>query len=208
MKKIIFILITITISVNNSVSQICFKLQTGDILFQIGKGSDFENAVINSTLDIYDKSFSHCGVVYLENDTIFILEAETEKGVVKTIFEDFYNKSKHLIVGRLKDDYQYVINNSISKILTLIGKKYDFIFSSENDDYYCSELIQINFTDSNNNPIFETIPMTFKDKSTNKIIPYWIEYFEKLNAEIPEGKQGSNPTHLSKSEKIELTLLK
>jgi len=208
MKKAIFILIIVTVSINNVVSQNLFNLQTGDILFQIGNGSDFENAVINSTSDIYDKSFSHCGVVYLENNTIFVLEAETEKGVLKTIFEDFYNKSKHLVIGRLKCDYQYVIDNSISKILALIGKKYDFIFSSENDEYYCSELIQKNFTDSNNKPIFETISMTFKDKITNETIPYWVKYFEKLNAEIPEGKQGSNPTYLSKSEKIELILLK
>ena len=175
--------------VSNSLTEhntnVVFKeLKTGDILFQIGNGSDFEEAVIGSTSDIYDKNYSHCGVIYFENDSIFVLEAETENGVVKTNFDDFYRNSKHLVVGRLKPDYQYIIDNAILRVLKLIGKKYDFIFSDENDDYYCSELIQKTFTDNNNNPIFETIPMTFKDKITNETIPYWIEYFEKLNTEI------------------------
>jgi hypothetical protein len=183
------------------------KLQNGDLLFQTGIGSEFENAIIHSVSDISDLYFSHCGVVFLENDSIFVLEAEPENGVIKTKFVDFYNKSTHLVVGRLNFDYQYIINESISKILSLIGKKYDFIFSDNNDEYYCSELIQKTFTDNKDIAIFETIPMTFKNINTGEINSYWVEYFKKLETTIPEGKQGSNPTNLSKSDKISIIYL-
>ena len=45
--------------------------------------------------------------------------------------------------------------------------------------------------------------MNFRDADGN-LPAYWIEHFEKQNAEIPENELGSNPGELSKSEKIEI----
>jgi hypothetical protein len=204
MKGMIFSLAIILTQINSVFSQICTYLEPGDFLFQSGKGSNFENAVIHSTSEVCDWHFSHCGVVYFEKDSIFVLEATPEKGVVKTRYEDFYKDSNYLVVGRLKQDYQYVIPHSLSKILALIGKKYDFVFSPDNDAYYCSELIQQSFTDSVNCPLFEPVRMTFKDRDTGETLPFWIAYFKGLNAAIPEGEWGSNPTDLSHSDKLVL----
>jgi len=46
--------------------------------------------------------------------------------------------------------------------------------------------------------------MTFIDPKTNETMDIWIDYYNKLNIEIPEGKQGINPGIMSISEKIEI----
>jgi hypothetical protein len=53
---------------------------------------------------------------------------------------------------------------------------------------------------------FETPNMTFKKEGTDELLPFWIEYFEKLNIPVPEGKPGINPTGLSRSEKLTISL--
>jgi hypothetical protein len=50
--------------------------------------------------------------------------------------------------------------------------------------------------------------MTFKKEGTDEILPYWIQYFEKLNTPVPEGMPGVNPTGLSRSEKLIITKMK
>jgi hypothetical protein len=178
--------------------------RNGDILFQTGKESDFENAITSVTSQHEELSFSHVGVVIIENDSVFVLEAVPDPGVTKTYIEDFINASHITVVGRLLPEFEPIIPDALQKIKLLIGKPYDFVFKNDNDAYYCSELIQITFKKDDGTPIFETIPMTFKDKETDVFNPYWIEYYDKYNEEIPEGEQGTNPTDLSKSEAIEI----
>jgi hypothetical protein len=203
LKKLLFILFFF-VGITNCFSQKVIKLRTGDILFQVGNGSDFEKAVINSTRNYSTLTFSHCGVVAIENDTIFVLEASSQKGVTKTIYADFYNESIEIIVGRLKPKYRNCISQIIQNLYMLIGMKYDFIFAINNDDYYCSELLQVCFKDKKGQHIFETVPMNFKDALTGEYLPYWTDYFNERNSTIPQGKEGSNPTQLSKSKNIRL----
>jgi hypothetical protein len=62
--------------------------------------------------------------------------------VIETTLEEFLNRSDKVIVGRLKNDYQYMINDTVEHISTnLLGKKYDYIFDLTDDTYYCSEII-------------------------------------------------------------------
>lgn len=194
------------------ISTCCFsqnirKYCNGDLLFVSNDYSDFEKAIHNSTKNISETSFSHVAIIKIENDSIFVLEASPENGVIKTSLSKFLKKSNYIIVARLKEKYQYVINNSITNIEKHIGKEYDFIFNANNDKYYCSELIQHNFLDSLNNPIFESINMTFKNKNNGKIDDYWVKYFEKLKNKIPEGEKGTNPNLLYNSEKIDVIFI-
>lgn len=190
-------------------STICFcqnvhKLCDGDFLFVANDESDFEKAVNSSTKKDSEISFSHVGVIKIENDSIFVLEASPEEGVTKTSFIYFFNKSKHITVGRLKAEYQSIIKKSIENIEKLIGKDYDCYFDAENDKYYCSELIQQNFNDKNGNHIFEPIKMTFKNSSDNANNDFWEKYFEKLGSNIPEGENGSNPNSIYHSINIDI----
>ncbi|MES2778655.1 MAG: YiiX/YebB-like N1pC/P60 family cysteine hydrolase, partial [Bacteroidota bacterium] len=88
--------------------------------------------------------------------------------------------------------------------LQQLGKPYDDPFLYDNGKYYCSELIYDAFAFANNGkPFFQLEPMTFKQPNSTSYFPVWIEYYQKLNIPIPEGKPGINPGGISRSDKIE-----
>ncbi|MDL2238569.1 hypothetical protein LJC69_03120 [Bacteroidales bacterium OttesenSCG-928-K22] len=179
-------------------------LQTGDFLFQIGKGSEFEKAIISSTQGLENLNYTHIGVVYIIDDEIFVLEAEPKKGVVKTPLKEFVDCGKITVVGRLKEMYKFTIPTAIKRILSQLGKAYNSTFQANGDGYYCSQLIQQSFILDNNEHLFAPIPMSFKDNETGETHIFWIEYYEKLGIPIPEGEDGSNPNMIATSEKVEI----
>lgn len=188
-----------------------FELQTGDLLFSIGKGnSELLVAIQVSTGEDMDIPFTHVGIVSVENDKTYVLEATSPEGVVKTGLEEFFEKTaviddKHLIiVGRVIKEFDYIIPNAIKNAEKHLGKRYDYAYDETNNQFYCSELVRFSFLDSLDNPIFEPIPMTFKNPETDTIDSYWIKHFEKLGKTVPEGKPGTNPVDMTKSPVIEI----
>ncbi|MCK9254216.1 MAG: hypothetical protein M0Q45_07605 [Bacteroidales bacterium] len=185
-----------------------FQLQTGDLLFQLGKIEGINQAIAEVTSGESHISYTHVGVVLIENDTVFVIEARPPE-VCKTLLDSFLVRSEYfedkpiVAVGRLKHEYREIIPQAIIRAKKLLGKPYDYIFYPDNDAYYCSELVTLSFLDSENSPIFELVNMNFRDAEGNLPI-FWIEHFEKYNANIPENCKGSNPGDLSKSNKIEI----
>jgi len=206
MKYFTCIFIFLFCSCTTSNRDFCF--QTGDLLFQVGKSSELNEAIAEATFGENNIHYTHAGIVSVENDTVFVIEA-TPPEVCKTPLDIFLSRSAHLAeqpivaVGRLQQEYREIIPQAIVRAKKLIGKPYDYIYSPDNDAYYCSELITISFLNSQNMPIFEPVSMNFRDANGN-LPAYWIEHFEKYNAEIPENCPGSNPGDLSKSDKIEI----
>ena len=184
-----------------------FRLQTGDLLFQVDKGRMSE-AIAKVTNGESDINYTHVGIALVQNDTVFVIEA-IPSGVSKTLLDTFMLRSATLkekpivAVGRLKRKYRAFIPQAIVRAENLLGKPYDFVFDPGNDAYYCSELVMVSFLKSQNMPIFESVSMNFRDADGN-LPAYWIEHFKKYNAIIPENRQGSNPADLSKSDKIEI----
>ena len=185
-----------------------FRLQTGDLLFQVGKGSGLNAAIAEATSGESQIHYTHVGIVFVENDTVFVIEA-TPPVVCKTLLDTFLMRSENLAgrpivaVGRLKQEYSETIPQAIVRAKKLLGKPYDYIYSPDNDAYYCSELVTFSFLDTQNLPIFESASMNFRD-ADGFLLPFWIKHFEKYNAVIPENCPGSNPGDLSKSDKIEI----
>jgi hypothetical protein len=185
-----------------------FRFQTGDLIFQAGKSSELNEAIAEATLGESSIRYTHVGIVSVENDTVFIIEAKPPE-VCKTLLDTFLLCSAQLngkpivTVGRLKQEYSETIPQAIARAKKLLGKPYDYIYSPDNDAYYCSELVTFSFLNKEDAPIFESVNMNFRDADGN-MPTYWIEHFEKYNAEIPENRPGSNPGDLSKSDKIEI----
>jgi len=195
-----------------------FELQIGDILFQDLDSSPLCDAIEKVTPGFNNYNFSHIGIVvelgdpncinsdYVYEDNIKILEAIPEK-VKTTQLDSFLNRSfdkdnnPKVIVGRIKKEYQYTIEDVVSFLKSKIGVEYDHYFLEDNNQYYCSELIQEAFESHN---IFNKKAMTFIDPETNKTMDIWKKYYSNLNTEIPEGKKGINPGNMSISEKIEI----
>ena len=185
-----------------------FRFQNGDLLFQFGKNSALNKAIADVTVGENYNHYTHVGIVSIENDTIFVIEATPPK-VCKTPLDTFllhsaYWERKPIVaVGRLKPIYLETIPQAMIRAKALIGKPYDYIYSPDNDAYYCSELVTVSFLNRQDMPIFETVNMNFRD-AEGHLPAYWIEHFEKHHADIPENRPGSNPADLSKSDKIEI----
>ena len=207
MNRYIFFISILFLFSQNGYTQIPFDLQTGDILFQTSRSrSDFVKAIRDVTSSIYDLEFSHVGVAYIEDSTVYVLEAIPTTGVTKTPLKSFFKQSAQIegnplvVVKRLNEDLQYTIPSGIEYIKSILGKRYDFIFDPNNDEYYCSEIIYLAFRDKDGEPIFSCKPMTFKEKSTGAISPIWAKHFEMYKTIIPEGVIGTNPGDMSKSD--------
>jgi uncharacterized protein YycO len=198
----IFLFGSCTASVEN------FHLQTGDLLFQVGKGSELNMAIAEVTFGENNISYTHVGIVSVENDTIFVIEAFPPV-VSKTSLDTFLKRSANLAekpivaVGRIKQEYREIIPQAIVRAKKLLGKPYDYVYLPDNDAYYCSEIITFSFLDKKGMPIFESVNMNFRDVDGN-LPNYWIEHFEMYDTAIPENCLGSNPGNLSKSDKIDI----
>ena len=188
-----------------------FALQTGDLLFSVGKeNSELVAAIQTSTGQDKDIPFSHVGIVSIENGRVYVLEATHPEGVIKTPLKAFFNETavlngKHLIdVGRVTSNFEYTIANAIKNAEKHLGKGYDYAYSETNDQFYCSELVRFAFLDSLGKPVFEALAMSFRDPETGNIDSYWIKHFEKLGKPVPDGEPGTNPADMAQSPLIEI----
>ena len=184
--------------------------KSGDLLFQDLDCGGLCDAIEKVTTGVKGYSFSHVGLVYKENDTVFVIEA-IGKDVHLTPLQNFANRQldgkgkMKLVHGRLKKQYQYLNKAAIKYALAKLSTPYDDAFLYNNGKYYCSELIYDAYLTANKGkPVFQLFPMTFIDPDTKQIFPAWVDYYKALGIEIPEGKPGCNPGGLSVSDKIDI----
>ncbi|WP_396137474.1 YiiX/YebB-like N1pC/P60 family cysteine hydrolase [Flavobacterium sp.] len=180
------------------------KLKTGDLLFQSMNCGPLCEAINEVTEGYQGKDFSHLGMIYIKNDSIFIIEA-AGKAVQITPYETFKNfTNEEMFVGRLKSKYRKYIPEAIEFTLQQVGVPYDDAYLYDNGKYYCSELIYDAFLHSYKKPLFDLFPMTFKSPKSNDYFEVWTDYYKKLNMDIPEGQLGCNPGGISTSDKLNI----
>lgn len=200
MKKLLTLLLFVSLA---GFSQ-KLTLKSGDLLFQSMNCGPLCEAINEVTSGYQGRDFSHLGLVYLKNDSIYVIEAAGTE-VKITPFETFktYTTEK-MFVGRLKRKYRALIPEAIAFALQQIGVPYDEEYVYNNGKYYCSELLYDAFLHANKKPFFELFPMTFKSPKSNEFFEVWAEYYKKLQMEIPEGKPGCNPGGISTSAKLKI----
>ncbi|HTO36418.1 MAG TPA: YiiX/YebB-like N1pC/P60 family cysteine hydrolase, partial [Flavobacterium sp.] len=107
--KLFFLLFTLTVF-----SQSKIKLQTGDIIFQKMNCGELCDAIHAVTKGYKDNDFSHLGLVLVENDSVFVIEAGGN-AVRKVTLEQFSTYTKTtMFVGRLKRKYRKYIPQAIN----------------------------------------------------------------------------------------------
>jgi hypothetical protein len=184
------------------------SFQVGDIFFQDLDCGPPCQAIEAVTSGYQGAQLSHCAIITsvgTSNHDTILTEAIGET-VTQTTLHDFLNRSNKVFVGRLIDEYQYMITDAITYIQTdLNGKPYDYIFDITDDTYYCSEIIYEGLKKADNTQeLFSLKPMTFNEPGTDMPFVHWVDYYEDLGHPIPEGALGLNPGRMSRSDAIDI----
>ncbi|MDR2971306.1 MAG: hypothetical protein LBU83_05175 [Bacteroidales bacterium] len=184
------------------------NLSSGDLVFVASENSDFEKSIVAVTKsDLCALNFTHVALINVTDSGNFVIEAVPQKGVIYSSFQEFKEENKNgtLYFASLKPEYRQYTESALGRAYSHLGKGYDYGFDFENDLYYCSELVYDAYAHATGNPnFFETPNMTFKESDTDEILPYWLEYFNKHQLPVPEGKPGISPNGLSRSEKLQI----
>ncbi|MEZ4786358.1 MAG: YiiX/YebB-like N1pC/P60 family cysteine hydrolase [Flavobacterium haoranii] len=180
------------------------ELKTGDLIFQSMNCGELCEAINQVTEGYKGIDFNHMGMVVIENDSVFVLEASGNS--VKLIpYQTFTSYTDlPMYVGRVKKRFKKLIPEAVSFGKNQLGVPYDNEYIYNNGKYYCSELIYDCFKEANKEPFFVLYPMTFKAPNSKEFFNVWEEYYNNLNMKIPEGELGCNPGGISTSKKIKI----
>lgn len=179
------------------------ELQSGDLLFRETTSGNISKAIDKVTQTSEATHFSHVGLVEVSDAGIQVLHASPEGGTCMISLKEFLHPegdSVTVIAYRLKKDLQKAIPEALKKARQMLGKPYNFSYILSDTAHYCSEFIYLAFASDS---VFVLNPMTFKDPKTNDFFPIWVEYYQKMGLEIPEGMPGCNPNGLAASVNLE-----
>ena len=177
-------------------------LQSGDLLFREEVSGKISSAIDQVTQTSAETHFSHVGLAEVSDAGVVVLHADPEGGTCIVSIQEFLHPkgdSVSVIAYRLKNEGQKAVPEAIRKAHHMLGKPYNFSYILSDTAHYCSEFIYLAFAADS---VFNLEPMTFKDPATGTFPPAWIEYYQKMGIEIPEGKPGCNPNGLAASGKL------
>ncbi len=163
----------------------------GDLIFAVNTEG---NAITASTSSGRNLPIDHVGMIYVECDSFFVLEAAPERGVGITELDSFLCRNPLCVVGRVAN---IDVPKSIENVWGYFDLPYDSLFEADDSAIYCSELVQKSCVDSTGRRIFPTIPMSFSD-STGTVLPYWTRLYRRHGRPVPEGEPGTNPAQLAR----------
>jgi len=157
-------------------------VQSGDLVLRTGR--DYTSEVMRN-LSQHDKTYSHCGLVSIENDSVFVYHAiggewNPDQKLRRDLFAVFCNPYENRGFGI----YRYSLNKKEKKeVLRNIHHlykeevKFDMQFNLDTDDrMYCSEFVYKAIkpalklkTTTINHITFVTIDNLFSDAGCNEI---------------------------------------
>lgn len=185
------------------------RLQNGDLIFvgipvDYDAGSSSMDAAISSATGKEGAlNLIHVAIAEVKADSVWIIDATIARGVdrhpLDTFLRDFTLPDggyPEFIVKRVKG---VDIDAAVARAKTFCGRSYNISFLPDNDDLYCSELVQKSYLDAKGQEIFQSEPMNFK-AADGTMPPYWEWLFAKLGMDIPQGLPGTNPQKMSESD--------
>lgn len=187
------------------------RLQSGDLIF-VGLPMDYtvqdsslEAAISSATGQEGEMNFIHVCMAEVQADSVWIIDATIAHGVdrhpLDTFLRDFTlsdGSYPAFLVKRVKGvDGQA----AVERAKTFCGRGYDMYFLPDNQELYCTELVQKCYLDAAGQPVFESSPMNFK-ASDGTMPPYWEWLFGQLGTDIPQGLPGTNPQGMWASERL------
>lgn len=184
------------------ISSVNSSLQEGDIIFQ----SSFSGESIEK---VTKSKFSHCGLVFLEGNQYYVLEAIQPISI--TPLQTWIDRGidKKYTVQRLKDR-NALLNDSIVQLMKKIGrsylnKPYDTAFLWSDDEIYCSELVWKVYQKGTGLQIGKLEKLKDFDLSSKELQP---ELETRWGNEIPYNETVISPQSIYESDLLETVLEK
>ena len=199
-KKILALLLLAVFSAISLSGQV---LHEGDLLFCC---TDEPNAITDVTQGANGMSIDHVAIVHRiggDEGPLFVIEAK-KPAVCLTPIDAFCRENPHVLVGRVEVDVDF--RKSIRRCLMQVGKPYDDLYLPGDSAIYCSELVQLNYVNSQGDLVFEPVPMSFHD-ATGQVTDYWLEIYAERGLTVPEGASGTNPGELSRRPQVSIVAL-
>ncbi len=208
MKSFSFIISVAFIALACSCSPSGDKLRNGDLVF-VGLPMDYmadegsmDGAVAASTGKDGSLNMIHVAIAEVKADSVWIIDATIRRGIdrhpLDTFLHDFTlpdGSLPELLVKRVKG---VDADAAVQRAHGFCGRAYDERFLPDNEELYCSELVQLCYLDEAENQLFESKPMNFLSPD-GTMPPYWEWLFGLLGMEVPQGLPGTNPQDLSMS---------
>ena len=176
-------------------------LRSGDLVFVCADTAGMDAAISAATSDDNTMNYSHVGIIECTRDSgAFVIDATPKYGVSRRMLREFRAENGELHFYRVKG---YKNGNEwVENAKRYIGYSYDFYFRPDNGQFYCSELVEKCCVAPDGTPIFNPQPMNFRSPD-GTISEYWVNLFDSLGVEVPQGVPGTNPNDLVKSGMLE-----
>ncbi len=183
-------------------------LRNGDLVFvALPLDYDVEKASMDAAISAATgseggKNLIHVAIAEVKADSVWIIDATIAHGVdrhpLDTFLKDFTlpgGSYPEFIVKRVKG---VDADAAVERAKTFCGRGYDVRFLPDNEELYCSELVQRSYLDAAGEPVFESLPMNFCAPD-GTMPPYWEWLFGKLGMPVPQGLPGTNPQKMSQA---------
>lgn len=183
-------------------------LRTGDLIF-VGlpldydaEGTSMDAAIASATGEEGALNLIHVAIAEVRADSVWIIDATLKHGVdrhpLDTFLRDFTLRDgsyPEFIVKRVEG---LPAADAVERAKSFCGRAYDKWFLPDNDEMYCSELVQRSFLDADGSQLFDSEPMNFRAPD-GTMPPYWEWLFGLLGQPVPQGLPGTNPQRMSES---------
>lgn len=181
-------------------------LRNGDLVF-VGLPMDYkadstsmDSAISAATGAEGTLNLIHVAIAEVKADSVWIIDATIRRGVdrhpLDTFLRDFTLEDGRYPAFLVKRVKGVDANAAVERAKSFCGRKYDSRFLPDNEDLYCSELVQDSFLDRDGFPVFPSAPMNWLAPD-GTMPPYWTYLFGLLGMEVPQDVLGTNPQNMS-----------
>ena len=188
------------------------QLKTGDLIF-VGIPADYTlddgsmDAAITQATGLADSlNLIHVAIAEVDAEgQAWVIDATIKYGVdrhpLDTFLTDFTLKDGSMpefYIGRVQGVNAHA---AVERAKTYCGRAYDTRFLPDNEELYCSELVQLSYLSAQGEQVFDSEPMNFLAPDGTMPV-YWEQLFAILGMDVPQGVPGTNPQAMFSSEKV------
>ena len=208
MKKYLGIILLLVAAL--SCRQPSATLRDGDLVF-VGIPIDYSleagsmDAAISASTGKDSLNIIHVAIAEVKGDSTWIIDATIRHGVdrhpLDTFLTDFTLRDGSMpefYIGRVQGVNAHA---AVERAKTYCGRAYDTRFLPDNEELYCSELVQLSYLSAEGEQVFDSEPMNFLAPDGTMPV-YWEQLFAILGMDVPQGVLGTNPQAMFSSEKV------